>query len=129
MVDELISRQAAYEALQRHERSKGHNYLMFIDVVAECEEIILDVPPAEPQWIPVTERLPEHFGRYLVTIVPDAGELWTKVDFAMFSDLMGIIKEPIFWNGSVGKVDFENVTKNVTAWMPMPTPWKGESDG
>ena len=81
---------------------------------------------AEPRWTPVTERLPEHFGRYLVTFVPDAGELWTKVEFAMFSDLMGLKKEPIFWNGSVGKADFENVTKNVTAWMPLPEPWKGE---
>ena len=120
MTDDLISRAEAIKALRRAEAlTNAFGYHNVIDT-------IYDLPTAEPRWIPLTERLPEHFGRYLVTIVPDAGELWTKVDFAMFSDLMGIIKEPIFWNGSVGKTDFENVTKNVTAWMPLPTPWKGE---
>lgn len=45
---DLISRQAAIDALEKHEKSKGHNYSLFVDVVSECEEIIRNVPSAEP---------------------------------------------------------------------------------
>ena len=129
MHDELISRQAAGRWVATECNPYGKPTLDF-ESGKKVIEHLERMPSAqsEHRWIPVTERLPEHFGRYLVTFVPDAGELWTKVDFAMFSDLMGIIKEPIFWNGNVGKADFENVTKNVTAWMPLPEPWKGEGD-
>lgn len=46
---DLIDRQAAIDALAAHERSKGHNYIMFIDVVSECAEIIRDLPSAQPE--------------------------------------------------------------------------------
>ena len=54
-------------------------------------------------WIPVEERMPEEYGEYLVTIVPQAGYLWAKRIIANFSDLMGIVKKPIFYTGEVGK--------------------------
>ena len=50
-------------------------------------------------WIPVEERMPEEYGEYLVTIVPSAGYLWAKRIIANFSDLMGIVKKPIFYTG------------------------------
>ena len=46
-MSDLISRQAAIEALEKHEKSKGHNYSLFVDVVSECEEIIRNLPSAE----------------------------------------------------------------------------------
>lgn len=75
-------------------------------------------------WIPVEERLPEEYGEYLVTIIPSAGYLWAKRIIANFSDLMGIVKKPIFYTGEVGKIDFEDITDMVIAWRPLPEPYK-----
>lgn len=83
------------------------------------------VMKAVPRWIPVTKKLPDKFGRVLVTLVPDAGTLWVEVIIARYSDLMGIAK-PCFWVGNVGKNDFENISKQVIAWMPLPEPYREE---
>ena len=77
-------------------------------------------------WIPVEERMPEEYGEYLVTIVPSAGYLWAKRIIANFSDLMGIVKKPIFYTGEVGKIDFEDITDMVIAWRPLPEPYRLE---
>lgn len=82
--------------------------------------------PAElREWTPIKEGPPKKFGQYLVTITPAAGELWSKVEIAHYSDLMGIAK-PGFWTGNVGKNDFEDLTELVTAWAPCPEPYKKE---
>lgn len=57
-------------------------------------------------WIPVTERLPEEDGRYLCTYENEFG---ICVDFGKF------YKGDWF----VGRV---------TAWMPLPQPYKAESE-
>ena len=80
-------------------------------------------------WIPVEERMPEEYGEYLVTIVPSAGYLWGKRIIANFSDLMGIVKKPIFYTGEVGKIDFEDITDMVIAWRPLPEPYRPERCG
>ena len=64
-MNDLISRQSAIDALAKHEESQGHNYSMFRSVVSECEEIIRDLPFAEPKtgkWIPVSQGM--HGGYY-----------------------------------------------------------------
>lgn len=55
MKDDLISRQAAVEAIQI-----GWDYTN--DQIRALQKL----PPAQ-QWIPCSERLPEENGRYLVT--------------------------------------------------------------
>lgn len=77
-------------------------------------------------WISAEERMPEEYGEYLVTIVPSAGYLWEKRIIANFSDLMGIVKKPIFYTGEVGKIDFEDITDMVIAWRPLPEPYRPE---
>lgn len=70
-----------------------------------------DFPAADvaPRWIPVTERLPEKEGQYLVscdscfaieiaTYINDKGDSWFCCD----------------WNHP----------ENVVAWMPLPEPYK-----
>lgn len=86
---------------------------------------ILDevIPPPEQRWISCSEKLPDRFGKMLVTFIPAAGTLWTQVIIANYSDLMGIAK-PCFWIGSVGKNDFSNITSQVVAWMPLPEPYR-----
>lgn len=78
------------------------------------------------QWIPVADRLPEENGRYLVTRGLNARDsLWNKVYIVNYSDLMGLKSEKIWWDGNVGKSDFQTY-EDVLAWMPKPRPWKGE---
>lgn len=91
--------------------------------LTHCKDKLVD------KWIPVSERLPRkgEYGKVLVTYIPSGGTLWTTVMIAHYSDLMGIAK-PSFHIGEVGKESFQNITEQVTAWMPLPEPYKGESE-
>ena len=81
--------------------------------------------PSAYRWTPCSERMPEESGRYLVTRGLNAcGELWNRVYIINYSDLMGLKSERIWWDGNVGKSDFERID-DVVAWMPLPKPWKG----
>lgn len=76
-------------------------------------------------WIPCSERLPEANGRYFVTRGLNAcGSLWNRTYIANYSDLMGLKSERIWWQGNVGKTDFEHID-DVIAWMPLPEPYGG----
>jgi len=50
-MDDMISRQAAIDALAEHEKSNGHNYTLFVDIVSECAEIIRDLPSVQSEII------------------------------------------------------------------------------
>ena len=65
---------------------------------------------SEPHWIPVTERLPETEGRYIVVNSKIGG--W-RVDIDFYRPYMG------GWMYDQG----------VLAWMPLPEPYKGVTDG
>lgn len=78
----------------------------------------------EQKWIPCSKRLPGESGRYLVTRGLNAcGSLWNRIYIANYSDLMGIKSERIWWQGNVGKSDFERLD-DVLAWMPLPKPYE-----
>lgn len=118
-MDDLISRQwlmkCVDEGWLKFDTETDEN--RFIHLVRDI------APSAQPEqsWIPCSERLPERFGKMLVTFIP--ATLWTYVIIANYSDLMGIAK-PCFWIGNVGKNDFANITSRVVAWMPLPEPYK-----
>ena len=86
----------------------------------------IDEMKTEQRWIPCSERLPERNGRYLVTRGLNAcGSLWNRTYIANYSDLMGLKKEKIWWDGNVGKSDFAKLD-DVIAWMPLPSPYQAE---
>ena len=58
----------------------------------------------EPHWIPVTERLPKEFGAYQVTT--------THGKVATYGFVPDSISSHEYWK------------RCVTAWMPLPEPYK-----
>ena len=111
------------------------NMCMSIDTsgLSELKAVLEDVEEMptiepEPHWIPCSEKLPEANGRYLVTRgLVAAGALWNRVYIANYSNLMGIKSVKIWWQGNVGKSDFERLD-DVLAWMPLPEPYREEGD-
>lgn len=90
-----------------------------IDVVIESLDGV------HGEWIPCSERLPQENGRYFVTRGLNAcGSLWNRVYIVNYSDLMGLKKEKIWWDGNVGKSDFRTY-EDVLAWQPLTEPWSG----
>ncbi len=74
----------------------------------------------QPQWIPCSERLPEEYGNYLVSIrgeEPDIGTINPKDERGWsLCDATG------FYWASEKKLD-------VIAWMPLPESYRGDSNG
>lgn len=153
MKNDLISRKAAIEALgerplvwtddDQYTLGERNQYdidrlaietlpsaevtLCYLGSPCEYQNADIELPSAQ-QWITCKERLPEANGRYLVTRGLNAcGALWNRVYVANYSDLMGIKSEKIWWQGNVGKSDFERLD-DVTAWMPLPKPWKEKNE-
>ena len=110
-MNDLISRQEAMAfPLSWNHRDKEHGSDEFISGVECYRDYIEELPSAQPeqQWIPVSERLPEKNGRYLVS-----NTKWgaNEVDWNIFYKEP---KEGWLWE------------EGVIAWMPLPEPYKGE---
>ena len=103
-----------------------HNEVFIVDDMYEELDLLPLVRPQEPKtghWIPVSERLPEKNMHCLVSV----GKLYLT-QIAIYSDLMGTIEHKIFYQGNYGYGDFNDITEYVKAWMPLPTPYKEESE-
>lgn len=81
-------------------------------MVGAFMKIIIDTTTADEQdkWIPVSERLPEEDGVYLVTLEIENSEF---IDMAMF-----IYSEKDCCNNGFHKA------YTVIAWQPLPEPYK-----
>jgi hypothetical protein len=74
----------------------------------------------ETGWIPVSERLPEKDGSYLVCMNWD----YRNMDVLMWADGWNCIR---LINGKVNRKS-EIDGEKITAWMPLPEPYKGGDD-
>lgn len=105
--NQLITKQAAIDAL-------GEKPLVWDDLSdfdlgkaaqwSDDVDAIKALPSAQPQWIPVTERLPE-YGTEVVTINKD---------------------DEYEINHVIDEEDGEWFFDGAVAWMPLPEPYKGE---
>ena len=102
---DLIRRQAAIEAVRSY-------YDECDEDERSIEERIADLPTAEPKWIPVTERLPKLGEKVLVST---KNTVFTQV----FKCIYGT---PDRWGWE------HNTIKKVTAWKPLPEPYKEEKN-
>lgn len=108
MKNDQISRQATLEALldkgQRSRRYKlGDVWELNFD---EIREVINALPAADPHWTPCSKELPKKDGDYWVTTYD--GQT-TRYLF-----IRGLSDE--YW------------MRCVTAWMPLPEPYREEHD-
>lgn len=69
--------------------------------------IRMAIDALEPQWIPISERLPEKKQDVLVTIDYFERDVVTDI-----------------WEGDL----FLYYGENVVAWMPFPEPWKEDNN-
>ena len=104
---DFIDREVALDMLAEHEKSQGHNYSLFRDVVSECAEVVRDVPSAF-EWHPASE-LPRKGEQVLVYamnthyVCGKFDEVWTgntwEDIWVTFDGYHGMakIKEPIAW--------------------------------
>jgi hypothetical protein len=79
-------------------------------------EALMDIPAADvqPRWIPVTERLPEEDGHYLVCIFADELSCrWSQIAW---------FRREFYWVHGT-----ENGREVITHWMPLPGPPKIET--
>lgn len=80
---------------------------------AETEdEINTDICDGKGEWIPCSERMPDRSGYYLATL---------KVSSISFVSIKYFNNFCFRWE------DIGN--GKITAWQPLPEPWRGESDG
>ena len=110
-MDDLISRQAAIDRINK-QREHLQPDIYPQDKIGDaayriCAEFIERLPSAQPeqQWIPCSERMPEEIGSYPVWTAPGFGNHFSTS----------------YWDG-------KEWTLRVVAWMPLPEPYKEETD-
>lgn len=72
---DLISRQAVQDYVAKYLSQYLYNDVR--EAVEVIDEYIGELPPVNPtktDWIPVSERLPEDSGEYLVSVIDGSGE-------------------------------------------------------
>ena len=90
------------------------------DAICENMQKLVDIHTieAKPQWIPVTERLPEKSGNYIVCCddswCPDGEGIWYRENVVITAEYY---KGSWTWYESGTEWSLENI---VTHWMPLP---------
>ena len=129
VMDDLISRQAAIEAVEHITSSMSicvntdecHG-MKRMQRLAVIELTNLPSAQPEPQWILCSERLPDKKGKYLCTVH------YAISPYHMFHPELDTYVDEIsiqeFEEAKDGNVAFID---SVVSWMPLPEPYEGES--
>lgn len=112
---DAISRQAVRDTI--FAECSGTKLDIDFAKVLILQRAIKALPPVQPKsgWIPVSEKMPEKGGDYLVTIEwkgSYSGDVYTETNMAVYRE-----KEKE-WDCT-----------GVVAWMPLPEPYKAELGG
>ena len=111
----MISRQATIDAFLTELTKRERKNLLHTWSTVEVKYFVVDMleklPSAEPKqrWIPCSERLPEEMGTYMTTI-----------DYGKHGLAVG---QRYYYGKYLGWGD-----ERVIAWMPLPEPYKAESE-
>lgn len=146
MTDDTISRLAAITLPVMPKEYREYQTFNLDDAyeqgwndLQKCIELL---PLAQPdqRWIPVTKRLPKDLEEVNVTWVNHAPEQYYDfVKDKYFSGSAVYYKGSWYWYSSTcvdilaeyGRNETDKIDDGieVVAWMSLPEPWKGESDG
>ena len=112
-MNDLISRQAAIDALKNEQSHYAHED--GVEIFYEYNRAIKaleKLPSAQPeqQWIPCSERLPEHGGRYLISVLDGVNRRTTVAPYLPRCKAWAMTGRMAYWK--------------VIAWMPLPEPAK-----
>ena len=132
-MDDLISRQAAIDAFLTELTERERKNLLHTWSTVEVKYFVVDMleklPSAQPEqrWIPCSERLPEEYGEFLVTMTEKA----KAKDLGFDIDETYIRKMRYNSNGwqlprHIPSWINEAVKDEVLAWMPLPEPYGEE---
>lgn len=110
-MNDLVSRQDVSNALNKKRietMEKGQD----VNLIWECLDVVAKVPPVN-QWTLCSEILPNKDGNYIVTLSYTKGFKFSFVDIDNFS---------------VYEHRWDVYGNDVIAWMPIPEPYKTESE-
>lgn len=120
-MSDSISRQKVLDTLDNADKflDEERTVEKYKELLTEC---IKALPPAENkgEWIPVTERLPED-GRPVLIYAWNVHHVVARYDsFRTENGYKKCWVTADAWNGNT------EIKHDVIAWMPLPSPWKGE---
>lgn len=117
---EIINQEKKHCETHLNDRWKSDEYYKELNLV-ESYDMAIKALEHEQKWIPVSERLPEQPYSCLVTIEyeePMTGQLFET-----------ILPYFVGWDGERwNDADGEQCPFEVIAWMPLPEPYKAESE-
>ena len=108
---DCISRQEAIDAIDRLDIPED---MCVFEILSHIELEIGNLPSAQPEqrWIPCSERLPEHGGRYLISVLDGINRRTTVAPYLPRCKAWAMNGRMAYWK--------------VIAWMPLPEPYREE---
>ena len=119
--NDVIFRKMAIEAIEKAKMAQTPDGEIFVAKYnAEMNIQLLPSAQPEPHWIPCSERLPENDNEVLITVW-DAEDDYVEVYKGFYQGHEWWTQ----WCHGCSKIKDEPCGANiVTAWMPLPEPWK-----